>query len=30
VAYGPFVMTTVEEIQEAQHDLARGRFGRIA
>jgi hypothetical protein len=24
------VMTTVEEIQEAQHDLARARFGRIA
>lgn len=30
VAYGPFVMNTVEEIREAQRDFARGRFGRIA
>lgn len=29
VAYGPFVMNTIEEIYEAQHDVARGRFGRI-
>lgn len=30
VAYGPFVMNTVEEIKEAQRDFASGRFGRIA
>jgi redox-sensitive bicupin YhaK (pirin superfamily) len=29
VAYGPFVTNTVEEIQEAKRDFARGRFGRI-
>ncbi len=30
VAYGRFLMNTVEEIQDAQRDFARGRFGRIA
>jgi hypothetical protein len=29
VAYGPFVMNSIEEIQAAQRDFARGRFGRI-
>jgi redox-sensitive bicupin YhaK (pirin superfamily) len=30
VAYGPFVMNTLDDIQEAQRDFASGRFGRIA
>lgn len=30
VAFGPFVMNTVEEIRQAQRDFASGRFGRIA
>jgi len=30
VAHGPFVMNSVEEIQQAQRDFATGRFGQIA
>ncbi len=29
VAYGPFVMNTLDEIRDAQRDFASGRFGRI-
>ena len=29
VQYGPFVMNSVEEIQQAIHDIERGGFGPI-